>query len=197
MTRFAVAMVFAVSALCQESDQQAEESKAMPVAPTLPFQDWKACPFEGCAYRGWTAKKPAVSYDTWKDNRHPIGTIAKAEVVLGVTGLVITLRPGVIRMDRDLVESNLKRGDTILTYAYRGEGYSAVWFKGRYYSEFDISFAKWPDGQGCGGVHCAATYVDLGKKVWWAEVRLKSGHLVWVDMDDADFDGIDLLAVVF
>ena len=84
-------------------------------------------------------------------------------------------------MDRDLPDYKLKRGETILTYTYRGEGFSAVWFKGQYYSEFDISFAKRPDGQGCGGADCAATYVDLGKKVWWAEVKLKSGLSGWVN----------------
>lgn len=163
-------------------------------APTLPFYDWKACPFEGCSYRQWTARKSVVSYDTWKKDRRPIAEISKGDVVTGVTGVVITFTPGVIRVDRDLPDGNLKGGDTILTYAYRGEGYSAVWFKGTYYSEFDISFTKWPDGQGCGGSHCAATYVNLGKKVWWAEVKLKSGRMAWVDMDQADFQGVDVLA---
>jgi hypothetical protein len=185
-----VLIVIVSSAICQES-----EPKAMP-APTLPFYDWKACPFEGCSYRQWTSRKSVVSYDTWKKDRRPIAEISKGDVVTGVTGVVITFTPGVIRVDRDLADGNLRRGDTILTYAYRGEGYSAVWFKGTYYSEFDISFTKWPDGQGCGGSHCAATYVNLGKKVWWAEVKLKSGRMAWVDMDQADFEGVDLLATV-
>jgi hypothetical protein len=86
-------------------------------------------------------------------------------------------------MDRDLPAEGLRSGDTLLTYAYRGEGFSAVWFKGKYYSDFDISFAKWPDGTGCGGAHCAATYLDLGKKSWWTEVKLESGRTGWVEMD--------------
>jgi hypothetical protein len=86
-------------------------------------------------------------------------------------------------MDRDLPDQNLRRGDTILTYADRGEGFSAVWFKGRYHSQFDVSFAKLPDGTGCGGAHCAATYADLGRKSWWAEVKLISGRTGWVEMD--------------
>jgi hypothetical protein len=134
-----------------------------------------------------------LSYDTWKNDRRPIAQISKGDTVFGVTGVVITFAPGVIRVDRDLPDSNLTRGDTILTYTYRGEGFSAVWFKGKCYKEFDISFTKWPDGQGCGGAHCAATYVDLGKKVWGAEVKLKSGQTAWVNMEEADFKGIDLL----
>jgi hypothetical protein len=81
-----------------------------------------------------------------------------------------------------------------LIYAYRGEGDSAVWFKGRYYPDFDIGFTKRSDGAWCHGEHCPATYVDMGKTVWWAEVRLKSGVIVWVDMDGAGFEGVCLLA---
>ena len=165
--------------------------KAKP--PALPFLDWKACPFEGCAYREWTAKKPVVVYDTYQSGRHSVGHLAKGEKVVGITGVVITFKPGVIRMDRDLPEQGLKRGDMILTYTYRGEGFSAVWANGEYDGSYDISFTKWPDGQGCGGTHCAATYVDLGKKEWWAQIKLKSGRTGWINMNTAEFDGVDML----
>ena len=104
----------------------------------------------------------------------------------GVTGLVITEKPGVIRMDRDLPLQHLQAGDIILTYADRGEGFSAVWFKGKYYPDYDISFAKLPDGTGCGGDHCAATYEDLGAKIWWAQVKFSSGLQGWVRMEPAE-----------
>ena len=163
-------------------------------APALPFYDWKACPFEGCKYGRWTAQKETAVYDTWRDRRKRIATLATGEVVEGITGVVITFEPGVIRMDRDVPEQKLKRGELLLTYAYRGEGYSAVWFQGRYYPDFDISFAKWPDGQGCGNGHCAATYLNLGRKVWRAQVRRGSGVRGWVDMAGATFNGVDALA---
>jgi hypothetical protein len=158
-------------------------------APQLPFYDWKACPFEYCRYDRWTARIPVKVYDTWAENRRQVAQIAKGEAVLALTGGVETIRPGVIRLDRDPEGSNLKRGDLILTYAYRGEGFSAVWFKGRYYSDFDISFTRWPNGFGCGGAHCAATYVDLGNKVWWAQVRLLSGLTGWVNMEETRVNG--------
>ncbi len=151
--------------------------------PVLPFYDWGACPYETCAYRQWAAHRSVTVYDTWKPGRRPIAQLANEDVVTGLTGVVITFKPGVIRMDRDLPGEDLLRGDTVLTFAYRGEGFSAVWFKGRYHPSFDISFAKWPDGTGCGGSHCAATYVDLGDKSWWAKVKLKSGRTGWVEMD--------------
>lgn len=153
-------------------------------APALPFLDWRACPYERCVYGDtWTAHRAVSVYDTWKEGRRAVARLGEGEKVTGLTGVVITFKPGLILMDRDLPDQDLRRGDTILTYAYRGEGYSAVWFKGRYVSEFDISFAKWPDGTGCGGEHCAATYSDLGKKSWWAQVRLADGRTGWVDME--------------
>jgi hypothetical protein len=160
--------------------------------PALPFLDSGACPFEGCSYREWTARKPVTVYDTWKDTRKVISRVRAGDKVTGLTGVVVTFRPGVVRLDRDLPE-HLRKGDTILTYSYRGEGFSAVWVNGKYESEFDISFTKWPDGTGCGGAHCAATYLDLGKKEWWAQVRLKSGLTGWVAMNGGSFDGLDML----
>jgi hypothetical protein len=95
-----------------------------------------------------------------------------------------------------LPEDNLQRGDTILTYTYRGEGFSAAWFKGRYYHDYDITFAKWPDGTGCLGTDCAGTYVDLGEKVWWAKVKMSSGVVGWVNMNESKFGGVDQFALV-
>ncbi len=164
-------------------------------APTLPFFDWGACPFEGCTYGKWTAKKVVDVFDTWKPSRKRIATLPTKTVVTGLSGLVITYKPGVIRLNSDLPQDGLQHGDTILTYTYRGEGLSAVWFKGRFYSEYDISFAKWPDGSGCLGTDCAGTYVDLGEKVWWAKVKMRPGRLGWVNMNEAEFGGIDRFAM--
>jgi hypothetical protein len=192
MRRIAQVVIFTGILLWQHAAPSARETKAGP-RPDVPYFDWNACPFEGCAYRQWTAKKPIPVYNTWKENRQTIAQLSPGDKVVAVTGVVITFKPGIIRMDRDLPDQDLKRADIILTYAYRGEGFSAVWFKGQYDSEFDISFTKWPDGQGCGGDHCAATYVDLGKKSWWAKVKLKSGRTGWVDMNHSEFGGIDRL----
>jgi hypothetical protein len=123
-------------------------------APGLPLYDWNACPGEGCGYGRWTARKSIIVYDTWKQKRRILARLTAGEKVLGVTGVVITFRPGIIWMTRDLPNTELKRGDTILTYAYRGEGESAVWFNGRYYPDYDIGFTKRPDGAWCQGEDC-------------------------------------------
>jgi hypothetical protein len=172
------------TAIGQDVPASLGESKAIAV-PALPFYDWGSCPYAGCAHRELTAHRSVTVYDTWKKARRPITQLVKGNKVALISGFLATFKPGLIRMDRDLPDRNLQRGDIVLTYAYRGEGYSAAWFKGTYYSELDISFAKWPDGSGCGGEHCAATYIDLGTKSWWAEVKLNSGRTGWVEMDTA------------
>jgi hypothetical protein len=170
------------------------QSYTVQPAPTLPFFDWNACPFEGCTYGRWTALASVDVFDTWKPNRKRVATLLSKNVVTGVSGVVITYKTGVIRVNKDIPQDGLRRGDTILTYTYRGEGLSAVWFKGRFYREYDITFAKWPDGTGCLRTDCAGTYVDLGKKSWWAKVKIGTGIMGWVNMDRAEFEGVDMLA---
>jgi hypothetical protein len=199
MRILALILIFAVvaPALFSQNSEQTAGPQPMPTPP-VPYYDWKACPFEGCAYRQWTALSSVIVHDTWMPTRHSVAKLVKGDKVLATSGVVITFRPGLIRVEQDLPDQQLQQGDTVLTYAYRGEGFSAVWYKGKYDPSFDISFAKWPDGTGCAGDHCAGTYVDLGEKEWWAEVKLASGLQGWVniplDMTNAKFDGMDALA---
>jgi hypothetical protein len=137
-----------------------------------------------------------VVYDTWEDKRKTVARLSAGDEVTGVTGLVITVRPGKIRIDRDLPEQGLRSGDTVLVYTNLGEGYAKVWFKGRFYSEFDITFAAWPDHAACGPAKCTAAFTDVGKSAWWAQLKLRSGRTGWVNMKEADFDGVDQLAGV-
>jgi hypothetical protein len=119
-----------------------------------------------------------------------MGALRAGDVVVGLTGHVITFRPGRVRIDRDLPDGGLHRGNIILTYVYHGEGETSAWHKGVFYDAFDISFARYPDGGGCQR-DCYGTVIDGGDKEWWAQVRLKSGRTRWVFMDEAIFDGVD------
>jgi hypothetical protein len=151
MCRFVWLNILVGVFLFQNASHGAAQSIAGP-RPELPYFDWNACPFEAGAYGKWTAREVVPLYGTWKKRRLEITRLAVGDKVVAVTGAVITFKPGLIRMDRDLPANDLKAGDTILTYAYRGEGFSSVWFKGRYYSDFDITFTKWPNERGgCGG----------------------------------------------
>lgn len=188
-----VAVAGIVPAILVQGGAQNPDGATAATQPPLPFYDWKACPFEGCSYREWTARKPVAVYDTWKRKRQVLANLSPGDKVTGVTGVVITFRPAIIRMDRDLPAAGLKRGDTIQLYTNQGEGFSAAWFNGHYYPEFDITFARWPDGEGCRGATCAGTFIEKGKQAWWAKVKLPSGQTGWVNMDDAEFDGVDAL----
>jgi hypothetical protein len=165
--------------------------------PELPFFDWNACPFEGCTYGQWTAKKPVVVYDTWKKTRKSVTRVAVGDKVTAVTGVVITYKPGIIRIDNDLPgDQGLKRGDIIYTYAYRGEATWAVWINGVYHDAFGVPSTHPPDDPRCAIVtDCTATELQHGEKEWWAKIKLKSGKTVWVNMDKEfeGFDGVDLL----
>jgi hypothetical protein len=147
--------------------------------PPLPFFEWKACPFEGCTYREWKAIEAVPLYTTWKKSRTQVRALAAGEKVVALTGVVITYQPGVVRMDRDFEE--LKRGDRVLTYASHGVGEITAWYKGAFH-DFDMTL-----------VAGAATYLETGRKEWWAQVRLRSGRTAWVWMDQAKFSGVDAL----
>jgi hypothetical protein len=189
MGTFGHFVILAAVVLLQNPSVGAGESNA-PRCPALPYFDWNACPFEGCTYRQWIAAQVVPVYDTWKEKRRQIVQLAAGEKVVAITGVVITHKPGVIRVDEDIPDAKLKRGELILTYTYHGEGESAVCLKGKYYANYNIQFSKSPGGS-CGGKHCEGTYVDPGNCAWWAKVKLKSGRTGWVDMYHAQFGNVD------
>jgi hypothetical protein len=65
--------------------------------PPMPFYDWGACPFEGCTYRKWKATAPVVVW-TSRDHRQVAFTIKSDEWVQGLTGVVVTTKPGMIKV---------------------------------------------------------------------------------------------------
>jgi hypothetical protein len=68
---------------------------------------------------------------------------------------------------------------------------ASAWFKGRFYPEFDLSFARGPADSGCLARRCAGIYTD-GKYSWWARIKTRRGVIGWV-MAAGTFDGQDLL----
>ena len=171
---------------------RAQEQTREVLPPRLPYVDRHVCPFEGCSYRTWTARKHVNVYDTWKGDRRRVASVPRGQKVEAIDGLVVISRPGMIRMDDDSPTRGLKRGDTVFVYTYRGEFVSSVWVRGRFHPEMDLSFARGKDGSGCAS-RCAGTYIDAGASVWWARVRTSRGITGWT-MAAGAFDGQDLLA---
>jgi hypothetical protein len=159
--------------------------------PELPYFDWNACPFEGCAYKQWTAKEAIPVYDTWNGSRRKVVSLKAGDKVTGVTGVVITYRPRRIRIDKDRPEEKLKRGDVVWTYTYQGEGTFKAWFNGAFHDYFDATFVCSADQPARSD--CAGAVLEDGKHAWWGKIRLKSGRTGWVDMGKSMFDGVDLL----
>jgi len=192
LKRICIGLLMARALLAQASpnvDSSVLPGTAMPAAPNMPYYEWNVCPGEGCVYGQWVARGSVMVYNTYRHERFAVARLAAGDRVSARTGVVVTVKPGIIRMDRAVAKYDLKPGDKILSYAYSGEGFATVWFNGRLIQGFDISFTKWPDGAGCHGASCRATYLDLGEHIWWAEVKLASGKIGWVNMNENDFDG--------
>jgi hypothetical protein len=90
--------------------------------PALPVIDHDACPFEGCTFGEWSAKKRNAAVHHVKADRVQIGNLIKGQKVDGLTGVHVTKKPDTIRALVDMPELSLKKGETFFRYMYRGEG---------------------------------------------------------------------------
>jgi hypothetical protein len=183
---------FALIVLGDGSGFLGAQAPAIPAPPT-PFFDVGACPFEGCAYREWTATRPV---DVRRDRRadSPVAfRLGAGERVTAITGVVVTLRAGRVqfRVPQDVsgLEGTFRvlPGETLYLLTYQGEGFTRVWFKGRLYSEVDgVSFlnAICEDDPR----RCTGEVVEPSETVWWVQVRNAAGQTGWTNEPEA-FDG--------
>jgi hypothetical protein len=162
--------------------------------PVLPKIDYNACPFEGCQFGKWTARRRVVIYQTRAVRGRPVATLQKGEEVTALTGVNVTYEPSEFRVTAPIPDYGLKPGDTILGYMYLGEGAFNAWFKGNWVETFDDgpSIEYGPFGSGC-RPNCNARLLKPGRFEWWAEIKTKSGIVGWTKESNA-FDGADALA---
>jgi len=146
----------------------------------LPYKDVGACPFECCTYRQWWALKPVKLYKYMTENSPVAFRVKKGEKVRGLTGVVITNKPGKATAEKDMTMPNsdvkLKKGDTILLLTYQGEGYFRFWFKGKFYED---------DGYAEG-----LKMTEQPDAVWWVKVRNRLGQIGWTKYPEV-FDNMD------
>lgn len=136
--------------------------------PPIPFIDKGACPFECCTYRRWDVKKPTAVRSAMSD-KAPISFQLKAgEKVLGMTGVVITTQPGIVRVLKNttLQKTILKRGDELLLLTNLGEGFSKIWYRGRIFEgdPYDDSIYK---------------TIRERTSIWWVKVKNRKGQIGW------------------
>jgi hypothetical protein len=147
--------------------------------PPVPFIDVGACPFEGCTYWEWTVEKETIIRETMDENS-PIAFVVKAgEKVNGITGVVITTRPGRAEILKPIeyYGTNLRPGDIVYFLTYVGEALYLTWFKGKLfefdpYDEDDIRVDNEP------------------KSVWWVKIKNSKGQTGWSNRPN-NFDGMD------
>ncbi len=165
--------------------------------PALPFEDIGACPFEGCSYREWMAREPVQIRRDRSSTSQVVFDLAAVEVVTAVTGTVVTVVPGILRVSKPVTLESLEGGlavsaqDTVYLLTPEGEGFYKAWFKGRLHSGVDV--VEVTDG-GCrpaGG--CAGRLVAEPTMVWWVQVRNAKGQVGWTDRPEL-FENTDALA---
>jgi len=159
--------------------------------PPLPVIDGKACPFEGCTFGKWLVVRDTTIFSTWKDERKPVTTLKKGDVVTGLTGVHITYEPDRVKVFQPIPELHLKPGDVILRYMYHGEGFADIWVKGQWKKEYDCTFIAEKDGSGCLR-DCVAKVVTEGKKDWWVQLKTAKGTIGWTK-SDGQFNCMDSL----
>jgi hypothetical protein len=174
-------------------------------APPMPFVDEGACPFEGCMYRDWRAKKTVAVYETW-DRRAPLRlvySIEPDETVTAMTGVVITTMPGralirqpivgvadskVFPYERQVLVP-LKPGEIVYLLTNQGYGFQTAWFNQMIFtldrSRFSGLFPDVPCQQ---DDSCTGDIIEHPVSVWWAKVRNARGQIGWTSQT-ADFEG--------
>jgi hypothetical protein len=162
--------------------------------PPIPFEDPGACPFEGCVYREWIAKR-STTVRVRRSASSPIAFHLKAgERVQAITGVVVITKPGIVRFAKpwDAAPVHAKPGDVMYLLTYEGEGFRTIWFKGGILRGVDVT-----EFVNCGPLvglpalplpeDCAVELRQQPVQVWWAQLRNNHGQIGWTNRGREDF----------
>jgi len=159
--------------------------------PSLPVVDLDVCPGEGCTFGKWIVARDSAVFSSWKDDRKPLFTLNKGELVTGLTGVHVTYEPDRIQVLKPIPELHLQAGDIFLRYMLGGEGYADIWVNGEWKKDYDCSFVQEKDGSGCAR-DCPARVISDGKKGWWVRLKTLKGLIGWTKVE-GQFDCMDSL----
>lgn len=150
-------------------------ANAAGLKPPTPVIHKGACPFECCTYRDWTTTKPVALVDRPRGTKR-VATVAAGKIVHGVTGEVIA-EPITLHAHRDYEESPIRAGDAFYALHSAGEGFWAVWYRGRIYNlelEGTEFHGGWPPN----------------KYEWWVKIRTRQGMTGWA-LEQDQFENQD------
>ncbi len=155
--------------------------------PPAGFDNWGVCPFECCTYRDWTAEDEVPVHES-RSERSPVAFRLKPhERVDALTGVVVTEKAGVIRINRPVQDGylpdsaapqlSLKAGDVVYMLSPLGEGAYLYWYRGKVYrSGLDLAAMPGVDGK-------------AASMIWWKLVRNHAGKVGWTTSDK--FSNVD------
>lgn len=184
----------AVAVLALVCSSLAPADQGNSASPSVPFYDWGACPFECCTYREWTANAPTTLMKETRPDSPIAFELAAGESVMGLTGVVVTSRPGRLLARRTFTlgekphrTASVQRGDAVYVIHYTSEGFSLFWFKGRLYSDqLDVESVDDPKFPSNTDFRVMST----PKVTWWVKVRNAEGQTGWTFQSE-NFDHMD------
>jgi hypothetical protein len=165
--------------------------------PTLPYEDWGACPFECCTYREWTVRHDTDILSERREGSPKRFAVARGARVEGLTGVVVTTRVGRAVVKRETTIGQLRitvrPGDEIFLLHFMGEGVWKYWLRGKIDEEFI------PDPENCERsarrsrtmfAQCEVQEQERPETVWWVKIRGRDGREGWTRQVE-HFDNID------
>jgi hypothetical protein len=152
----------------------------------LPFEDEGACPFECCTYRQWTVARDTVLQESPRIDARESFSLKKGEPVKGLTGIVITLKPGRAVVKKAVTlglddRVTTRAGDVLNILHYEGEGVVKFWLRGKTYSD-ELPFP--------GEENESIKTETAPETLWWVQVQNTKGRTGWSKEPD-HFDHMD------
>ena len=158
--------------------------------PPAHYKDFGACPFECCTYRRGIVIANTVFYKQRSTTSGVAFRVKKGDHVIGLTGVVITLKPGkaivkeVTTLGIGKHKTRVKPGDVLYLLHYEGEGVYKIWFRGSIYED---EMPTAPDLHSKIPIEKREEYIHVVSEpdyIWWAKVRDSRGQIGWSKQDE-------------
>ena len=192
-------MTFLTWIACLSLLLSAPVSSGQNLRPPSQYHDYGACPFECCTYRRWVVIANTVFYRQRSTTSGVAFRVKKGDHVIGLTGVVITLKPGKAVVKKSTTiginkrKTQVKPGDVLYLLHYMGEGVYKIWFRGRIYED---QMPTAPDLITKIPIDTREKYLKVLSEpeyVWWVKVRNSRGQIGW-SKEDENLDDMDSCA---